>query len=546
MVEDQLWYKNSVFYELYVRAYKDSNNDGHGDLKGVIEKLEYLQRLGADCIWLMPTYPSPLVDDGYDILDYYGIHPDYGNLDDFKKFIEEAHARGIRVMTDLVLNHTSDQHPWFQSARADKSSPFRDYYVWSDSDEKYSDARIIFVDTLDSNWTWDEKAGQYYWHRFFPEQPDLNYDNPAVQKEMENIISFWLDIGVDGFRADAVPYLFEREGTNCDNLQETHEYLKKLRRYIDENHPGRILLIEANQGQDEVLKYFGDGDEGHLAFYFPIMPRIFMALKSGDHKPLKEILEEIPSIPENTQWCTFLRNHDELSLEMVTDQEREWMWREYAPEPRMQSNLGIRRRLAPLLDNDPKKIKLANAILFSLPGSPILYYGDEIGMGDNIWMDDRDGVRTPMQWDAGEGAGFSLADQDKLYSGIIDSKDFCPAIVNVQDQETEEDSILNFTKKLIAIKNGNKLLSEGDLEWVDLGKGNENSAIYWRGVGNHKILVVNNLSKNDRSVSIPIPRDMSADAYELFSGKAFAITQNNTLELNLEGYDFLWFKIDQS
>ena len=379
----ELWFKDAVFYELHVRAFYDSNGDGIGDFKGLTQKLSYLQDLGVSCLWLLPFYPSPLKDDGYDIADYYNVHPDYGTLDDFREFLDEAHRRGMRVISDLVLNHTSDQHPWFQAARADRNSPYRDYYVWSDTPDRYSDARIIFIDTERSNWTWDEVAGQFFWHRFYSHQPDLNYDNPAVQEEMLRVAEFWLDMGLDGFRMDAVPYLFEREGTNCENLPETHAYLKRIRKFIDERYPGRILLAEANQWPQDVRPYFGDGDEFHMAFNFPIMPRLFMALRREDRTPIIDIVQQLPPIPENCQWCTFLRNHDELTLEMVTSEERDYMWREYARDPRMKLNLGIRRRLAPLLDNSRRRIELMNALLFSLPGSPIIYYGDEIGMGDN-------------------------------------------------------------------------------------------------------------------------------------------------------------------
>jgi maltose alpha-D-glucosyltransferase / alpha-amylase len=406
-MNNEPWYKNAVFYEISVRAFKDSNDDGRGDLRGLTEKLDYLQTLGVDCIWIMPIYPSPLNDDGYDIADYYSVDSAYGSLDDLKVLIEAAHQRDIRLVMDLVLNHTSDAHPWFQAARADKNSPYRDYYVWSDTNEKYKDARIIFVDTETSNWTWDEQAGQYFWHRFYASQPDLNFDNLKVQEEMLNVARFWLDLGIDGFRADAVPYLFEREGTNCENLPETHVYLKKLRKFMDEHYPERILLCEANQWPEDVRPYFGDGDEFHMGFHFPIMPRIYMALKKGRFEDMQQIMQRTPPIPENCQWCTFLRNHDELTLEMVTEEERQWMWKEYAPDPRMKLNLGIRRRLAPLLDNDRRKIELANSLLFTLPGAPIVYYGDEIGMGDNLDLFDRNGVRTPMQWDDSPNAGFT-------------------------------------------------------------------------------------------------------------------------------------------
>ncbi|MEJ2512672.1 MAG: alpha-amylase family protein, partial [Anaerolineales bacterium] len=373
------WFKDAIFYEVYIRAYHDSNGDGNGDIRGLIEKLDHIKDLGVDCIWVMPHYPSPLKDDGYDISDYYGVHSDYGNLDDFKDLIAAAHARGVKIITDLVLNHTSDQHQWFKESRKSKQSPYRDYYVWSDTDELYQEARIIFLDTVKSNWSWDEGSQQYYWHRFYSSQPDLNYDNPEVEREMINVAKFWLEMGLDGFRADAVPYLYEREGTNCENLPETHAFLKRLRKYMDENYPGTILLSEANQWPEDVRPYFGDGDEVHMNFHFPLMPRMFMALKMGEVTPIKEILARTPAIPENCQWCTFLRNHDELTLEMVTDEERQWMWEKYAPQPRMRLNLGIRRRLAPLLDNNIRKILLANSLLLTLPGSPVIYYGDEIG-----------------------------------------------------------------------------------------------------------------------------------------------------------------------
>ena len=417
MNSDLLWYKDAIFYELYIRAFKDSNNDGIGDIKGAISKLDYLKNLGVDCIWILPTYPSPMVDGGYDISDYCDVHSDFGTLEDMKQFINEIHNRGMRIVTDLVVNHTSEQHPWFQAAHADRNSPYRNYYVWSDTDQAYPEARVIFNDSLDSNWSWDEVAGQYYWHRFFPQQPDLNYDNPAVQEEILKIIDFWLALGIDGFRVDAVPYLFEREGTNCDNLPETHQYLKKMRSYVDQHYPGKVLLLEANQWPEDVRPYFGDGDEAHMSFHFPIMPRLYMALRKSDRTDIVDILKRTPSIPENCQWGTFLRNHDELTLEMVTEEERQWMWLEYAPDPRMRLNLGIRRRLAPLMDNDHRKIKLLYAMSSSMPGSPTFYYGDEIGMGDNIWLNDRDGVRTPMQWDTSKNAGFS--DADTLYLPVI-------------------------------------------------------------------------------------------------------------------------------
>lgn len=381
--QNPLWYKDAVFYELHPRAFADSDGDGKGDFAGLTRRMDYLQELSVDCIWLLPIYPSPLNDDGYDISDFYGVHPYYGTLDEFKAMVAEAHRRGIRVIADLVLNHTSDEHPWFVESRSSRSSPKRDWYVWSDTDQKYQDARIIFLDVEPFNWTYDEGSGQYYWHRFFASQPDLNYDNPAVREEMINVLRFWMDTGIDGFRADAVPYLIEREGTNCENLPETHDYLKRLRSVVDAEYPGRILLCEANQWPEDVRPYFGDGDEFHMSFHFPVMPRLYMALRRADRSAVIDIMKRTPAIPDGCQWCTFLRNHDELTLEMVTEEERLYMWSEYAPEPRMRLNMGIRRRLAPLLDNDRRRIELMNSLLFTLLGSPIIYYGDEIGMGDN-------------------------------------------------------------------------------------------------------------------------------------------------------------------
>ncbi|GAB4481061.1 MAG: maltose alpha-D-glucosyltransferase [Anaerolineae bacterium] len=461
------WYANAVFYELYIRAYRDSNGDGHGDLRGVIEKLDYIKSLGVDCVWLLPMYPSPLKDDGYDIADFYGIHPTYGTVEDFETLLEAAHARGLRIITDLVINHTSDEHPWFIESRSSRSSPRRDWYVWSDTPDRYREARIIFVDAEESNWAYDEGSGQYYWHRFFSSQPDLNYDNPEVQQAMIDVMAFWLEKGIDGFRVDAVPYLYEREGTNCENLPETHAYLKQMRRALDEHWPHAMMLCEANQPPADVVHYFGEGDEFHMGFHFPLMPRIFMALRSGDVTRLRRIMEETPPIPPGCQWCTFLRNHDELTLEMVSEEERQWMWQEYAPEPRMRRNLGIRRRLAPLLDNDPEKIMLANRLLFSLPGVPIIYYGDEIGMGDNIWLFDRNGVRTPMQWDDSPNAGFSET-EGELYAPVIDDAVYGFRRVNVAAQLDDPGSLLNRTRALIALRKQHPVLATGSLRFLDV------------------------------------------------------------------------------
>src|SRR5215216_5890482 len=537
-MDQALWYKDAVFYEVYVRAFYDRNSDGHGDLKGLTQKLDYLQELGVNCIWLLPIYPSPLKDDGYDISDYYGVLSTYGTLDDFKELLQAAHRRGIRVIMDLVLNHTSDQHPWFQAARSDRNSPYRDYYVWSDTDQEYKDARIIFLDTEPSNWTWDEGSRQYYWHRFYASQPDLNFDNPAVQEEMLKVAGFWLERGIDGFRADAVPYLFEREGSNCENLPETHVYLKKLRAFMDEKYPGRILLCEANQWPQDVRPYFGDGDEFHMGFHFPIMPRIYMALKKGRADDMREILALTPQIPDNCQWCIFLRNHDELTLEMVTPEEREWMWQQYAPDPRMKQNLGIRRRLAPLLDNDRRKIELAYSLLFTLPGSPILYYGDEIGMGDNIWLPDRNGVRTPMQWNAARGAGFSAAPSQSLYSSVIDDDIYDTVRVNVQSQRQDPDSLWNTIRGMIATRKQHPAFGRGEFEWLDLE--NNKIAGFQRTFEGEMILAIHNLSDSEQSMVLKTKESVKS-LTDLLSQEVFTSKKEN-IEIDLAPYQYLWLK----
>jgi maltose alpha-D-glucosyltransferase/alpha-amylase len=496
------WYQEAVFYELYLRAYCDGNGDGNGDFRGAITKLDHIQSLGVDCIWIMPMYPSPLLDDGYDVADYRDIHPDYGTLEDFQAFLAAAHDRGLRVIIDLVMNHTSDQHAWFQAARNDPDSPYHDYYVWSETGLEYSDARIIFLDYEASNWTFDEVAGKYFWHRFYHTQPDLNYDNPAVHEEMFDIIRFWLDMGVDGFRADAVPYLYEREGTNCENLPETHAFLKKLRRMMDEEYPDKVLIAEANQWPEDVIEYFGDGDEFHMCFHFPVMPRLYMALKRGDKTPIVNILDRTPEIPPGTQWLTFLRNHDELTLEMVTPEERQWMWEQYAPDPRMRLNLGIRRRLAPLLDNDKRKWLLLNALLLSLPGTPIIYYGDEIGMGDNIWLPDRHGCRTPMQWTAGKNAGFSSASE--TYLPVIDDEEFGYQRVNVNQQENDPDSYLWASRFLLQARRKQPALQRGEMELIPTD--NPSILAYWRVSeetdGIDRLLCLYNLSNQQQSISL--------------------------------------------
>jgi maltose alpha-D-glucosyltransferase/alpha-amylase len=538
---DPLWYKDAVFYELYIRAYADGNGDGHGDFQGLATKLDHVQQLGVDCIWLLPMYPSPLLDDGYDIAGYRDIHPDYGKLEDWQTFIDAAHAHGLRVIVDLVLNHTSDQHPWFQSARSSPDSPYRDYYVWSDSNQKYAETRIIFIDTEPSNWTWDEVAGQYYWHRFFRSQPDLNYDNPVVQQEMLDVLRFWMDTGIDGFRADAVPYLFEREGTNCENLPETHDYLKGLRAFMDEHYPGRVVLAEANQWPEDLLPYFGDGHEFHMGFHFPLMPRLFMALKTGTRHKIVDILERTPAIPDDCQWCMFLRNHDELTLEMVTEEERQFMWEQYAPDPRMRLNLGIRRRLAPLLENDRRRIELLNAVLFSMPGSPIIYYGDEIGMGDNIWLDDRNGVRTPMQWTAGPNAGFSSAPPDALYAPVIDDEAFGYQRVNVAAQLDDPDSLLNWTKNLVGVRKAHTVFGRGEFRF--LLPENERVLAYLRTDEGEQVLVVANLADDEQTVVMDLAAFAGAEPVDLLSDTEFAPITTEPYELTLPPYGYQWLHL---
>ena len=524
------WYKDAVFYELYLRAYADGNGDGIGDFRGAVTKLDHLKELGVTCIWLLPMYPSPLRDDGYDIADFYHIHPDLGDLDDFRQFVALAHEKGLRVIVDLVLNHTSDQHPWFQSARQSKESPTRDYYVWSDSDDKYADARIIFLDTEQSNWTYDEAAGQYFWHRFFHHQPDINWDNPQVREEMFRVVDFWLEMGIDGFRADAIPYLIEREGTNCENLPETHDILKDLRRRIDVRYPGCVLLAEANQWPEDVREYFGDGDEFQMGFHFPVMPRLYMALKKGDASPIYEIMRRTPPIPDSCQWCVFLRNHDELTLEMVTEEERQYMWEQYAPEPRMRLNLGIRRRLAPLLDNDRRKLELLNSILFTLPGSPIVYYGDEIGMGDDIWLDDRNGVRTPMQWTAGANAGFSEAPAERLYAPVIDDQVYGYRRVNVAAQHQDPSSWLNWMRRLVATRQAHPCFGRGAFELVETSV--PGVLAYRREYEGERVFVLHNLT--DVSVEGLACSNPSVD---LLTGESYPAGP-----LALAPYQYLWLR----
>lgn len=536
-MDERLWYKNAIFYQVYPRAFKDTNADGRGDLKGLESKLDYLKDLGIDCIWLMPIYPSPLKDDGYDIADFRHIASMYGSLDDFEQLLKSVHARGMRLIMDLVMNHTSDQHQWFQAAQQDRNSPYRDYYVWSDNDERYSQARIIFLDVESSNWTWDEQAGKYYWHRFYASQPDLNYDDTRVQEEMLDVARFWLRLGIDGFRADAVPYLFEREGTTCENLPETHAYLKKLRAMMDAEYPGRILLCEANQLPEDVRAYFADGDEFQMGFHFPIMPRLFMALKKGLSDDLRSILAKTPPIPPECQWCTFLRNHDELTLEMVTPEERQWMWENYAPEPRMRLNLGIRRRLAPLLDNDDRKIKLINSLLLTLPGSPIIYYGDEIGMGDDIWLPDRNGVRTPMQWTAGPNAGFSDAPAESLYSPVVASDSFEPARVNVAAQQADPGSLWHAMRHMLHVRKQHPAFGWGELAWLDCEV--PQIAAYRRWYHGESIVAIHNLDYSPQQVSFAL--DQTGPLSDLLTNRRFPL-DDRTLDLELLPYEYLWLK----
>jgi maltose alpha-D-glucosyltransferase / alpha-amylase len=535
------WFKTAVFYEIYVRGFFDGNGDGMGDFRGLIEKLDYLQWLGIDCVWLLPMYPSPLRDGGYDISGFDGIHPDYGSLSEFERFISEAHQRGIRVIADLVMNHTSSAHPWFQEARSDPSSPKRDWYVWSDDPKKYDEVRIIFVDTEKSNWTWDDKAGQYYWHRFFSHQPDLNYDNPEVQAAMLDTLRFWLERGLDGFRLDAVPYLYEREGTNCENLDETHTYLKGVREEIDRNYPDRVLLAEANQWPADVVDYFGDGDECHMAFHFPVMPRLFMALRREDATPIVEILEQTPEIPDSCQWGLFLRNHDELTLEMVTEEEREYMYAEYAMDPRAKLNIGIRRRLAPLLDNGRDEIELMTAVLFSLPGSPIIYYGDEIGMGDNVYLGDRDGVRTPMQWTGDRNGGFSTGDFAQVYAPPSMDPVYGYQAVNVEAQLRTPTSQLRWMRRFIALRKEHPVFGLG--EHLPLPVSNNRIFAHVRRYEEDVVLCVHNLARSAQAVELDLSDYEGRYPEEMFGRSRFPRIGSLPYLLTLAPRGFFWFRL---
>jgi maltose alpha-D-glucosyltransferase/alpha-amylase len=535
------WYKKAIFYELHVKAYGDGNADGIGDFRGLLTKLDYLQDLGIDCIWLLPMYPSPFRDDGYDISDYYNIHSSYGTLDDFRAFLDAAHARGLRVITELILNHTSDQHPWFQEARRSRDNPRRDWYVWSDTDDRYRDVRIIFLDTERSNWAWDPESKSYYWHRFFSHQPDLNFDNQAVRDEMWNTMKFWLDMGVDGFRVDAVPYLIEREGTSCENLAETHDVIRFLRRRLDESYTDRVLLAEANQWPSDVRAYFGDGDEFHMAFHFPLMPRVFMAVELEDRKPLVEIMEQTPAIPDTCQWGTFLRNHDELTLEMVSEDERDYMYDVYAGDPRTKINLGIRRRLSPLLQNDRRRIELLNGLLLSLPGCPVIYYGDEIGMGDNVFLGDRNGVRTPMQWNGGWNAGFSAADPEQLFLPVISNPVYGYQSVNVESQRRSDHSLLSWMKKLLRLWKASAVFSCGAIRFVN--PKNHRILAYLRELDGETVLVVNNLSRTAQAVELDLREFKGAIPIEMFGGNPFPRIGDLPYVLTLGAHNFFWFSL---
>jgi maltose alpha-D-glucosyltransferase/alpha-amylase len=539
--QDALWYKDAVVYQVHVRTFLDSNGDGIGDFRGLAEKLDYLQELGVTAIWLMPFFPSPLRDDGYDIADYRSVHPSYGTLDDFKHFLAIAHDRGIRVIMEMVLNHTSDQHPWFQESRSARDNPRRDWYVWSDTDTRYRGARIIFLDTETSNWARDPVSKSYYWHRFFSHQPDLNYDNPAVREEMWSVMRFWLEMGVDGFRLDAVPYLVEREGTSCENLPETHVILKDFRKKLDEEFPGRMLLAEANQWPADLRPYFGDGDEFHMAFHFPVMPRMFMSVKLEDRKPITDILQQTPNIPDPCQWCLFLRNHDELTLEMVTDIERDYMYDTYAGDKAMRLNLGIRRRLAPLLDNDRRRVELMNGMLMSFPGTPIIYYGDEIGMGDNVHLGDRNGVRTPMQWDGGWDAGFSKADPENLYSPLIMDPVYGYPAVNVYAQSRSGHSLLAWMKRLIATRKSTQVFGRGSIEF--LHPANHRVLAYVRQFKNETVLVVNNLSSSAQAVELDLRRYKGNILVEMFGRNIFPRIGDLPYLLTMGPYQFFWFRL---
>ena len=536
--KDPLWYKDAVFYEIPIKAFADGNGDGIGDFAGLTTKLDYLQWLGVDCLWLLPFYPSPLKDDGYDVADFLNVAAHYGNKDDVRRFLNDAHARGIRVIVDLVLNHTSDQHPWFQDARRSPDAPTREFYVWSDTDRKYEKARIIFIDTEKSNWTWEPEAKRFYWHRFFSHQPDLNYDNPAVRQAMIDTMIYWLDQGLDGFRCDAVPYLFEREGTICENLPETHDYLREIRRHIDASYQGRILLAEANQWPSDVRPYFGDGDEFHMAFHFPLMPRLYMGMRSETRDPIIDMFIHTPDIPQNCQWGLFLRNHDELTLEMCTGEERDYMYYTFASDPKMRRNIGIGRRLAPLLDNDRRKIELLNSLVFTMPGSPIVYYGDEIGMGDNIQLKDRDGVRTPMQWTMDRNGGFSNCDPSLLYLPVVADPVYGYQSINVESQKEVSHSLLRWMKHVLMVRKQHRAFGRGTITF--LRPANGKILPYLRRYQGAVLLCVHNLAGTAQSVEFDLKEFSGSIPVELLSGSRFPMVTERPYALTLAPYGYYW------
>ncbi len=541
-IHDALWYKDAIVYQVNVRSFYDSNGDGIGDFRGLIQKLDYIQNLGVNTIWLLPFYPSPLKDGGYDIADFTGIHPSYGSLADFRRFVREAHSRKLRIITELVLNHTSSAHKWFQRARKAKpGSVYRDYYVWSDTPDKYSDARIIFQDFEVSNWSYDHEARAYYWHRFYSHQPDLNFENPRVQQEIFKVLDFWFDMGVDGFRLDAVPYLFEKEGTNCENLPETHAYLKKLRRYVDEHYDDKLLLAEANQWPDDAADYFGDGDECHMAFHFPLMPRLYMALQMEDRFPVVDILEQTPEIPGNCQWAIFLRNHDELTLEMVSDEERDYMYRAFALDPAKRVNVGIRRRLFPLLGGNARSIELLNVLLLSMPGTPIIYYGDEIGMGDNFYLGDRDGMRTPMQWSPDKNAGFSSADPQRLFLPVVIDAHYHYTSVNVENQEKNPSSFLWWHRRVVAKRRQYQAFGRGSIHFVNAN--NPKVLAFIRAYGEEAVLVVVNLSRYSQYVELDLSAYAGFIPVEVFSRNRFPVISDEPWPFSMQFKNYFWFEL---
>src|SRR5215207_959663 len=542
--QDGLWYKDAIIYQLHVKAFADSNNDGIGDFAGLTERLDYLQDLGVTALWLLPFYPSPGRDDGYDISDYRQINPDFGTMADFRRFMQEAKRRKLRVITELVVNHTSDQHPWFRRARRSKpTSDARNWYVWSDNDQRYSGTRVIFNDTEKSNWAWDSVAHAYYWHRFFSHQPDLNFDNPRVLLALMQVMRRWLDFGVDGFRLDAIPYLCEREGTNNENLPETHEVIKKIRQELDAYAPGKLLLAEANQWPEDVNAYFGAGDECHMAYHFPLMPRIYIAIAQEDRFPIADILRQTPDIPANCQWALFLRNHDELTLEMVTDAERDYLWSTYAADPRARINLGIRRRLAPLMENDRRKIELMNSILLSMPGTPIIYYGDEIGMGDNIYLGDRNGVRTPMQWTPDRNGGFSRCDPARLYLPMIMDPVYGYEAVNVEAQSRNLASLLSWTKRLISVRKSNKVFGQGSLTFIR--PANRAVLVYVRRLGSEVLVCIANMSRSAHAAEVDLSPWRGRQPLELLGRTKFPPIGEDPYLVTLAPYGFFWFQLSE-